>query len=410
MSTLAKPSNELVVDLINADNGSNFAYDELVLSPPVQNDIVNYNRNTSVIVTASNLFQFDGSQTFYYNRVDFSDLFEGLSIVLGGQGLSDISGLLPELNATFGLGLTMTDLQSQPFPSNPTWPLTLTIVASPTSYAYTGQFSVTVQNIPPTMGDNLSNVVIGNIGDDSTDLEQAISDLNNLSAAFIDLNNNVYDTNNLVRSLNALVQQNAQTDIQQALDISSLNDSVRELEASVSALTSDQGSSNAAQNTLASAVTALQNQQTSDKTNIAANASALAALTTQVSGLANMGPQAGTVTVTTPSSAQSTGVVSIAKLAILLSMQTDVPCRVRLYPTTTERDLDLTRDSTTPAPPGLGQLFEGITTNTMLFFYTGPTPFLYNGNTPTDDTIAYTIEPTVTGVVNVTFNFYSLLK
>lgn len=231
MSTLNKDSRSLVVDLINADNGTSFGYDELVLSPPVENDIAVNNRNTSIVVTSSNEFQFDGSQTLYYNRLDFGTLFTGLLPSLGGQGLTDISGLLPELNATYGLGLTMEDLVAQNFPANPIYPLSLTLVANSNSYAYTGQFSVVVQNTAPNIGDNLGTTVLGNIGDDASNLQTAIGDINALAQSIIQMNLDRFNQTNFIRGLAADVQNNALTGIQQALEIGGIDDQIRSLRA-----------------------------------------------------------------------------------------------------------------------------------------------------------------------------------
>lgn len=114
------------------------------------------------------------------------------------------------------------------------------------------------------------------------------------------------------------------------------------------------------------------------------------------------------VSVTTPDVTQYTGSVEMAQLAILISVATTAPCRVRLYPTAAERDADLSRNAITPIDAGLGQLFEGITTESLLFFQTGPTPFLYNGDSPTTKNMYYTIEPATQGVVTVTFKLYPL--
>lgn len=236
MSTLAEPSVNLVIDLINADNGSSFGYGDLVLSPPVPNDITNYNRNTSIVATAAGSSLFSGSQTFYYNRLDFGVLFQNLVVTLGGQGITDISGLLPELNQTYGLGLTMDDLVSQVFPTTPSWPLTLTVVASPTSYAYTGQFQIIVQNTLPIITDNLTNAVLGNIGDAGTDVITAIQSLNYLSAAIIQINLAEYKQDNYLRGIAEDVEDNSLSTTQLVLDLNENNDDIRALKSRVTTL------------------------------------------------------------------------------------------------------------------------------------------------------------------------------
>lgn len=119
-------------------------------------------------------------------------------------------------------------------------------------------------------------------------------------------------------------------------------------------------------------------------------------------------PAQTSASVTTPVTAQYTGSLSIAALAILTSVVTSASCRVRLYPTATQRDYDLSRSSSVAVDPGIGLLFEGITTSERLTYVTGANPFLYNGDSPQTADIYYTIEPTTFGSVEVTFNYYPL--
>lgn len=285
MSSLAKPSLQLVIDLINADNGTSFAYNELVLSPPTENAITNNNRNTLTNVTSSDAFQFSGSENVYYNRLDFGILFQGLTITLGGQGCGDISGLLPELNATYGLGLTMADLVPQNFPAVPVWPLSLTIAAGPNSYAYIGQFTVVVQNTPAQLGDNLTDTILGNIGSWSYPLQTAVLDINTLSASMIKMNLERYKKNNFLRALAEDVKNNSMSDIQQSLDISNLFDVTRSLRADLTTGLNSNAATAALQvevNALQTQVTTLQTAQSGLSTLLTAAQASIATNTTNV--------------------------------------------------------------------------------------------------------------------------------
>jgi hypothetical protein len=199
MGTLAADSRTLLVDLLNSNNGTSFGYDELVFSQPSVTTL--NNRNTLVNATAANGSQFTGSLNFYYNRVDFADLFNGLTLVVGGLGLIDTNGFVTELNNTFGLGLTADDLVNQALPSSPTYPYTMTIAADVGSYAYTGSFTVTVHNANPVLGNNLATTVLGNIGSDASTLAGAVDDVNGLAAAVIYMNLTRYEQTNAIRSL-----------------------------------------------------------------------------------------------------------------------------------------------------------------------------------------------------------------
>lgn len=106
------------------------------------------------------------------------------------------------------------------------------------------------------------------------------------------------------------------------------------------------------------------------------------------------------VTITAPSGGSvSKGLAPIASMFHLLHVQSDSPCRIRLYSTAQERDLDLGRDALIDPPPGSGCLFEGTTVPNLLQWNCSPIPMIQNADSPVRNLIAYTLEPDRKSVV-----------
>lgn len=125
-------------------------------------------------------------------------------------------------------------------------------------------------------------------------------------------------------------------------------------------------------------------------------------------GTGGLDTTAKTATITS-GAGQILGSVNLAKLGIITKVASDQPMRLRLYPTATERDTDLPRSASTASTPGNSLLFEGITVPGLLSFHTGPTPFIYNGDTPVSAAIYYTLEPTAGqgAVCTLTYNGFA---
>jgi hypothetical protein len=150
-------------------------------------------------------------------------------------------------------------------------------------------------------------------------------------------------------------------------------------------------------------IAAIQTAQTTDEGNITSNTSSITAL--QAAQVALI-----TRVMLSDGSAQYTNVIDVAQLGALIKVNTDVPARVRFYPTVALRDADAARASGTPATQDLGVLFDFTTTTGHLTLRPGPATLLYNDETTITNNIAYTVEPTDgTSVVTVTITCYTLL-
>lgn len=111
VSDFTKPPEEVVIDLINYDNGKNFAPGMLFFdapvkipkSPPVY-------RNTQLRITATVLNRLKGSATVYYNRIDLADVpgLRGVHFEVPNDTVK-LSDMISLVNARYGVNLTGAD-------------------------------------------------------------------------------------------------------------------------------------------------------------------------------------------------------------------------------------------------------------------------------------------------------------
>lgn len=101
-----------------------------------------------------------------------------------------------------------------------------------------------------------------------------------------------------------------------------------------------------------------------------------------------------TVGITSSSGATQTGTVTMGKTNRMLALSSNQPLRLRLYSTISYRDSDIARAVNVYPPQGIGILFEGVTTPTLLSFDCSPVTDIFNNETTITGDIAYTLEPT----------------
>lgn len=142
-TNLNKASKEIILTLINQANGTLFSATDLTFGTPVIAPIGS-TRNTDLDITGTGTTAFTGPVTVHYNRVDLAVLFANQTVEVPDFGnFTNHSDLLPSINAQFGLGLTIDDIQDQPIAySSPDFPFIESIVANVNSLAYTGTFDL----------------------------------------------------------------------------------------------------------------------------------------------------------------------------------------------------------------------------------------------------------------------------
>jgi hypothetical protein len=398
MGTLSKDSRSLVVDLINGANGTSFDYTALVFSPPSVNDPVVGNRNTLINVTATDSEEFAGNINVYYDRLDFGVLFAGITVTVGGLNITDISGVLPEINATYGLDLTLDDVADLSL-ANLTYPATLTVTASPNSYVYFGQFQIVVQNIAPQLTDNIVTVLLPGFTDNIIELADVVIDIQNLAGTVLAMTLATNNQNDVLRALTQDVTLVTETATLQAVEINGINDEIRQIESDLTKAATAAAAAQAANVVTQTEVTALQTQVT-ELVNAPASA--------PPSAPPPSGPTKASVVIS-GTGTQIVGTVIMPKIFLLLKFLSDTPCRLRLYPTAAERDADLSRGAGVSSTPGASLLFEGTSIATLLSFNTGPAAWCYNDDDVAEDMIYYTLEPASGGESNVTLTYYGFL-
>ena len=83
----------------------------------------------------------------------------------------------------------------------------------------------------------------------------------------------------------------------------------------------------------------------------------------------------------------------MGQLAVVLSVQADQPCRLRLYATQAERNADQSRPVITDPGAGAGCLYEVSLTADLLSMNAAPIPLVQNNENPIGNQIAFTLEP-----------------
>lgn len=137
-----------VIDLINRDNDTQFKETDWVFGSPVVSGI--NDRNTKVVLTATDELQVEGFRTIYYDRIDISDYMTRL---WGSEiprvdifNLSQLHQIIDTLNWEYSLSLTTDDFDDVVLDKgNVTQLVNLTIKSS--SLVYLGSLQVELINV-----------------------------------------------------------------------------------------------------------------------------------------------------------------------------------------------------------------------------------------------------------------------
>ena len=163
MSTLGKPSKELVLDEVNKKSTEVLSFAKISFAPPAINPGNLHDRNTSLLLTDIS-GEYNGStRTVFYNRLDLQVLFtnSGISeIVLAKPtDFTSVIQLLDEINLVYGLALSDEDIEDEA----PAVGDAQVLRVKSTSYAYLNQLAVTIDSTLPPV--ELEDVIPNNILD-----------------------------------------------------------------------------------------------------------------------------------------------------------------------------------------------------------------------------------------------------
>ncbi|QVW28674.1 putative virion structural protein [Erwinia phage pEa_SNUABM_8] len=173
MGLYSKKSLELLCQLIERDNPQFTnpldAQSIMVLSGPLTSGLGSSGRNARIILNGRTGTGIVGKKEFFYDRINLTRLFNGITVVFDAAGSSKTyADLLPALNEQYGMALEAADLSNGttklPFGYTPTQ---VTLNIATTSVGYTGSLSVTWTRKPvgvyPDSGPGTKVLLIGSI-------------------------------------------------------------------------------------------------------------------------------------------------------------------------------------------------------------------------------------------------------
>lgn len=163
---LTKSANQLIIDLINASNGTALIPDSFSFSIPKPTGLKKL--NTKITLTPVQGSNYDvGDVTVRYRRIQLGDIVNNQETIIDATNFSYIADLIPQLNSAYQINLTENDYINAPIPSVLSQNELLSIVANSQSLIYIGEAIVNLV-LPSTLGHIYGNLLITNttvIGD-----------------------------------------------------------------------------------------------------------------------------------------------------------------------------------------------------------------------------------------------------
>jgi len=151
VSDFTKSPEEVVIDLINFDNGKNFTPATLRIvdvplaipkSPPIF-------RNTEIVVTAPVAVKKRGQARLWYNRIDLNTVPANRSTVFETPTkITKLSEVIPAVNERYRINLTPADYIDVPMTVLDFEPVKVTIQTAPHSLVYIGYLEIDVVALP----------------------------------------------------------------------------------------------------------------------------------------------------------------------------------------------------------------------------------------------------------------------
>lgn len=137
---LTKLPEEILVDLINRDNGIALTYDSVSFKIPAPLPTGSA-RNTEVVVYAKRGSGMRGEVKVWYNRLNIAEVIEEVDPVFDLGTAARIRDLIPEINQRYGINLTHEDYIDAELPSTAGGfgnTYTITFQIAPNSLTYFG--------------------------------------------------------------------------------------------------------------------------------------------------------------------------------------------------------------------------------------------------------------------------------
>lgn len=121
VSDFTKSAQQIIIDLVNNDNSLSLTPALVTFGAPTHATVGgSITRDTDLTLTAVAGSGYSGSATIHYNRVDLSTVPGSRSTVFPKGDAVNISDLLPEINAAYGINMSNTaDPQHPDFVDGP---------------------------------------------------------------------------------------------------------------------------------------------------------------------------------------------------------------------------------------------------------------------------------------------------
>lgn len=148
ISDLTRSKEEILLDLINRDNGSAYKVGDFMYDPPVVND--SPNRNTAITVYGTVPGRVFGTATLTYNRPDIAALPGQESLAVWAVDMQESKELIPMINRVLNINLGEGDFVNETLPSFEGLPkgslITVSLVMTLDNPIYRGVLSVRIHN------------------------------------------------------------------------------------------------------------------------------------------------------------------------------------------------------------------------------------------------------------------------
>lgn len=150
MNKLNKVGKELLLDLLNRENGTAFSLADITFSNPQVIENPTTFRNTKVVLSAKPGGQYVGTRVVDYHRIDIAALLKEPYRRVIGVGVTISSDLVPILNTRFGLQLIPSDIVLEPVDTT-TLPVTYRLKMTESCYAFIGEVDLSLINDLPDL-------------------------------------------------------------------------------------------------------------------------------------------------------------------------------------------------------------------------------------------------------------------
>ena len=162
---LTKPPEQLVIELINKDNGTSIKLGDLTFGVPEL--LPTGKHNSRVLATATPGSYYSGSVKINYNRIDISKIVRGRSTLFNIRNEKLLSELIPAIDERFELRLTPNDYIDTALPTFaaniPDEEKTVELVANPKSLVFIKSLKLTLERPAIDLTTLIKNILMNGL-------------------------------------------------------------------------------------------------------------------------------------------------------------------------------------------------------------------------------------------------------